>query len=180
LVVAAGLGLLAFVAGHGPAAADCGGPFLTVTPERATPGEVVTVRGEGFGTDCNDTGRAMPPLGAPAANIEIFLAQDARVTRVAHFDADPRYRFEVRVRLPDDLRPGPAGFRTTRESRWGPFVVLEIAPASAPDRRPATGSCGTEPGDQSAWPGWVPVVTVGGLLSVGVVSVALGRRSALD
>ncbi len=97
LVVVTLLGLLVLTTQR--VAASCVGSTLSVTPTSARPGEQVTVRGQYFGDDCNDTGGSGPVLGNAIQDIEIGIAAP-EWTLVATVDADGDYAFEVVVTVP--------------------------------------------------------------------------------
>lgn len=90
----------ASVLGAPAAHASCAGPFVTATIE--ADGQLV-IEGEGFGTDCHDTGP--PPegegvLGAPARDISVVVRQDGVEFVVAQGEAAPDYTFHVEVEPP--------------------------------------------------------------------------------
>jgi hypothetical protein len=130
LVVA--LGVLVWAAGSAPAGASCVGPSLTVSPEPVAPGAVLQIRGQAFGTDCNDTGGPGPALGEPAADIELAVVQGDTVIHVARVDAQPDYAFKVRVTAPPSLQPGPAAVRVTSGLQPGPSTTFDVITATAP------------------------------------------------
>ena len=94
-----------------PALADCSSPRVRVVPTEVVRGQTVTVVGTGMGTRCYDTGpppRGEGVLGPPEQGVEILVRQGTRVVRVATADADDHYSFDVEVRVPKTLVPGPA------------------------------------------------------------------------
>lgn len=112
-----------------PAGASCAGPRVTISSGTVQPGGMVLVVGEGFGTDCNDTGGPGPPLGAPAAGIAVGFAQDGRTTTLGRVDAGDDYRVSLWMRIPETAHAGPAEIALGR-----------TVPATATGRRRPTGS----------------------------------------
>ena len=92
-----------------PAAADCTGPEITLSPRRAAPGDEVTVAGHGWGDACNDTPGPVcnpPTLGDPIQNIRLELdGVDLDGVDLGTFDADDEYSFETTIEVPQ-LTPG--------------------------------------------------------------------------
>jgi hypothetical protein len=103
-----------------------------MAPVRAAPGDVVTVAGNGFGTECHDTGEPGPPLGPPQRGIELWAAQGDTAVRLARVDANADYWFSVRVTVPPTFTPGPAGIRLTQHAQWGTSTLFEVAPPTRP------------------------------------------------
>jgi hypothetical protein len=102
--------LVASVAlGVGPSAASCVGAQISYDVTPVSPGQVVRVTGEHWGTECYDTGnqpRGVGSLGEPQANIEILVLQNGAGPVVARGDADHDYRFVVDVSIPGPLQTG--------------------------------------------------------------------------
>ncbi|QXC60730.1 hypothetical protein KSP35_20790 [Aquihabitans sp. G128] len=125
-----------------PASASCAGPSVEVTPTRVDRGDLVTITGEAWGTDCYDTGgrpKGQGVLGVPATEIVVSFRQADRDVVVAKGDADRRYRFRVRVRVPGDVLPGTLD--VVASARTGPdrYEVtapepLHLSQAAVPDR----------------------------------------------
>jgi MYXO-CTERM domain-containing protein len=132
------LGLAALIAAPAPAGADCSGPRLIVDRAAAATGERIVVRGEGFGTDCNDTGRPMPPLGAPQTDIRISVTQLGVSVPVATVDASDRYEFATEATIPGSFAPGPATLEATSSGIAAPSVAIDIT--DAPELRRAVSS----------------------------------------
>jgi hypothetical protein len=117
VAVAAALLALALPFGLGDAAADCGGPTLTVRPSSAAPGATVTVTGDGFITECNDVNPPPGPHGIggpPATDIELSFT-DTGFTRtvLATVDADGGYGIQVDVVVPAGAAPGTGTVQAT-------------------------------------------------------------------
>ena len=108
LVAIGALGLVAISAA--PAGAQCRGQLVRYEPAEIARGERVLIAGEGWGDDCYDDDRALPPgqgvLGAPIRKISITLVQGDRRIVVAKGAANSSYRFAVWVPVPTSLDPG--------------------------------------------------------------------------
>lgn len=102
------VGLLAVIVIQLPAHASCAAPQLTVDNESPHPGETVTVHGEFFAAECNDTatGCSGPRPSPPSRNIDVQLRGGSDVVASAVVDANEDYEFTVDLRLPDDAAPG--------------------------------------------------------------------------
>ena len=92
-------------------AASCAGPLVTVSPTSAAAGDDVHVRGRWFAADCYDTGQTGTP--PPLTGLELEVMQDGSAWTLAR-DLDAtgeKYELEVTVRLPTELKAGPAVVR---------------------------------------------------------------------
>jgi hypothetical protein len=89
------------------ASASCAGPRLT-TEGPIELGSTFVVRGDDFGTACNDTGDAGPALGPPDAGVRLSIERSGSKAVLATVDVACDYSFEVRVATPPDLAPGAA------------------------------------------------------------------------
>lgn len=164
------------------AGATCAAPSITVEPMAVPAGGVVEVRGSAFGTDCNDTGRDAPPLGAPQQGIDVRFVKDGRSFTLARVDATADYEFAVRAAVPAEVTPGP-GEVVARGARGVPggWAHVTVTAASSPltAAPPPTilvgASEGETPGragDPTSWAGWavlagsVVVAAAGGALVV--------------
>jgi hypothetical protein len=171
---------------------------LSAGVSSARPGDVVEVRGEYFGTACNDViingTAAGPPLGAPRTDIELVVVQDDAelpLLSANPIDADDDYTFAVEVTLPAQLHTGPAMIGVESE----PFTELAftVAPATDPPRAPETDSVPTStgaqvattagstiaPGDEegnSNWPWISAVIGLGLVLAMLIVTRVRTRR----
>lgn len=124
-------GLLAVTVIQLPAHASCAAPQLTVENESRHPGQTVTVLGEFFAAECNDTatGCSGPRPSPPSRNIDVQLRSGSDVVASTVVDANEDYEFTVDLRLPDDAAPGE--YRavavedrpSTQEWDSDPFVV---------------------------------------------------------
>ncbi len=94
------------VAPAAPAAANCVGPEISVSPSTVAPGGLVTVKGQHFGTDCNDTGRPGPVLGDPQNGIQVSVRVGDAEKLVAVVEAASDYSFELEVSVPPSLGEG--------------------------------------------------------------------------
>lgn len=94
----------------------------------------MAVAGAGFGTDCNDTGGAGPPLGSPARHIEVAFVEglDRRVLGFARADDD--YSLTLWVTVPIDAVPGAASLDVggSTASIW-----IDGAPVASPTPTPS-------------------------------------------
>lgn len=127
LLVAA---ILALAAAPGVARADCAGPAIAVTDVAVGPGEPLRVLGDGFASDCADSGVgafgcSFTPTADPERGIVLELADERGVLATATVDADAEYRFAVDLPLPDDLEPGSYSL-TAVAPNWGPTEPVEV------------------------------------------------------
>jgi hypothetical protein len=115
------------VSAPAPAAASCIGPSVSLERPPVWRGDVVAVRGEGWGDgSCYDTGA--PPagqgaLGKPAREIELAFEQGERRIVVARGGADASYRFTARIVVPPELEAGPAVLAASTATSNGTTVV---------------------------------------------------------
>jgi hypothetical protein len=133
-----------------PAAADCSGPTIQAI-HPAVRGDVITVKGYGFGDNCYDTGP--PPagqgaLGIPVGDLELLVSQGDKEVQVASGRADDDYEFSVDVVVPSDLAPGSAWL----VARWGAdrstvraFDVLADPPVAHTTGTTSIGPIGSVP-----------------------------------
>ena len=121
---------LAFVvaaSASAPAMASCIGPSVSLERLPVWRGDVVVVRGDGWGDgSCYDTGA--PPAGAgalgkPAREIELAFEQGERRIVVARGAADASYRFTARIVVPPELDAGPAVLAASTATSSGTTVV---------------------------------------------------------
>lgn len=105
------------------AGASCAGPTITVDRVSAAPGDVVEVRGQYFGTDCNDSGRPGPVLGDPRRDIRVRIVQDGETRLLTAVDATGDYEFVVRAMV-----PGPAAIVAGEHAE----AAIEITAAASP------------------------------------------------
>lgn len=101
-------GLLAVTVIQLPAHAACAAPQLTVENGSPRPGETVTILGEFFAAECNDTatGCSGPRPSPPSRNIDVQLRRGSDVVASTVVDANEDYEFIVQLPLPDDAAPG--------------------------------------------------------------------------
>ena len=96
--------------------ADCAAPIVK-TVRSASPGDTIEVRGQYWGSECNDTpsgvGCSPRPLGPAQTNLRISLAYKTGPGTwqygmlVDGIDADPEsYRVQVAVTVPENMPPG--------------------------------------------------------------------------
>jgi hypothetical protein len=174
--------------GERSAGADCVGPTLEVTPARAALGEVVTIAGSYFGTECNDAG---PPgeravLGAPQEGIIVTISAGGRDRPVAVVDADDEYAFSVDVAVPPSIGVGGGDVHAISafEGRSHPVVVsFEVVGDAHPGpdaklvvatRSPSTSTGAATSG--AAWP-WLVAGAMAGSAAA-LAGTAVIRRSA--
>lgn len=125
------------------ASADCASPSITVSPEQARPGDRVTISGAAFGTACHDMGPStLPPLGDPAADVDLVLHDGAVTLTLATVDADADYAIEERVTVPRDVTGDVEITAALAEGYDTDPVVLEVVgvagpPSGGPAHRPA-------------------------------------------
>ena len=94
-----------------PVDAACASPRVTVDRVSVARGDIIEIRGEAFGTACNDMGWGGPALGEPQAAIAVRIVQDDISVPVVEVDADADYRFVVRTMVPTTMTKGPAMVR---------------------------------------------------------------------
>jgi hypothetical protein len=126
--------VVAWILGHAEAVdASCVGPSVGVDQTSVARGEVLEIRGQHFGTGCNDTGGDGPALGAPQSFISLRIVQGDIAVPVAVVNAAKDYRFVVRVSVPAELASGPA--KVTASTKLGEagaaIVITERAATSA-------------------------------------------------
>lgn len=98
--------------------ADCAAPTVK-TVRSARPGDTITVHGQYWGTDCNDTSSgglgcsSGRPLGVAQTDLRLTLEKakppdtSGGLVLADGIDADPEnYRVQTEVTLPPDLPPG--------------------------------------------------------------------------
>ncbi len=114
-----------------PARASCVGPQLTPSATTVSRGETITIVGEAWGTDCNDTNQNPDEgsLGAPATDIIIEFAQGPQRIVVAKGNASSRYSFTVQVKVPSILKPGPVNLAGDFPTAFVQLTVSDAAPA---------------------------------------------------
>ncbi len=99
----------------GDVRASCVAPALSLDHTSGAAGDVVEIRGQYFGTGCNDVEvdgtLGGPPLGEPQVGIELVIVQDDQVIPLGSIDADSNYEFAVRLAIPPQLRTGTATIR---------------------------------------------------------------------
>jgi hypothetical protein len=187
--------------GVGGAQASCVAPQLSAGVSSAPAGEVVEIRGEYFGTACNDVivngTAAGPPLGAPRTDIKLVVVQDDAelpLLSANPINADDDYTFAVEVTLPAQLHTGPAMIRVESE----PFTQLAftVAPATDVSSAPTTDSVSTStdapvaptvgstipPADEegnSNWPWISAVIGLGLVLAMLIATRVRTRRQRL-
>jgi hypothetical protein len=196
--VAAASLLLVVASGVDGAQASCVAPQLSAGVSSAPAGDVVEIRGEHFGTACNDVivngTAAGPPLGAPRTDIKLVVVQDDAELQLLSsnpINADDDYTFAVEVTLPAQLHAGPATIRVESE----PFTELAftVAPATDASTSPTTDSVSTStsaqvvatvgsttpPSDEdgnSNWPWISAVIGLGLVLAMVIVTRVRMRR----
>lgn len=177
---------MTFVAG--PAQASCASPRISSSATNVTRGETITVKGDAWGTGCNDTNRkpGQPALGAPKTDIVIEIVQDGKHVVLAKGNATNSYSFTVQLVVPSTLQPGTATLTAgtgtgpveltvsnkppvaeTRGAvvRFGPTGQMaepNVAPAEQP-----TGSSGS-----AVW--WIVVAVI----ALGAGALVLSRKIA--
>ena len=164
------------------ASASCVGARLSVTPLSASPGDLVEVTGEYFGTACNDQGGGARVLGDPQSGIELDIAQAGKATRLLLVDADSQYKFVVRLALPHPLVGGSATFSALSSEHL--LVTTDITVTGGGSSNPSPPptvlvgriSTGTHAlaSSSSRWPPFVFGILVGGVCS-GVIAWFRGR-----
>lgn len=157
-----------------PAGASCVGPALSVDRTSVAIGGVLEVRGQWFGTDCNDTGRRGPVLGDPRRGIEIQMTQDGVTVPLARVDANLDYEFVVRVMVPPTLEAGPA---TVAAATAVPVVVdVQLMEPAAPVSQispPTILVGGHVAGPGGARDNWAPWLVGGVVVAAAIAAVVL-------
>lgn len=168
-----------------PADASCVSPQVTVDRASVAPGEVIEIRGEYFGTDCNDTGGGGRVLGKPQAGISVRIVQGELSVPLVHVDADHDYRFVVKAVIPSTLTKGAASVTASSVQLHTlpstiPIAVTEsavLSQASVPPTvlvgRDATAPP-LEPSDDSRKAPWIAAVVA--LVVVTMAGIILFRR----
>ena len=129
------------------------------------------MRGEEFGTDCNETERPIPPLGDPQRGIRIRLVQDGRGYWTTTVDADPEYQFAVPITIPRALHPGVASVEVNGSASRGTTTAITITGAAPSSTTPRAA---TEARDNNrSWMVWV----VGLGLSLAITAALAARAS---
>lgn len=108
-----------------PAVADCGGPDITVSARRLSPGDDLTITGRGWGDACNDTpgpGCDPPPLGEPIEDIRLRLTSADASVGLATVDADDEYSIDVTLEVPEV----PTGTYRVEAAGGGRRVVTPV------------------------------------------------------
>jgi hypothetical protein len=151
----------------GTAQASCAGPQIDVSPKTTVTAGQVTVTGQYFAEDCNDTlvnGQSPAPV-APTTGITITFVQNGRTETVGTVDADAQYRFSMIATVPAWARPGQASIRADETA-----VPLTITSAegSGLTQLPVTGLRSELPN----------VLVAIGLLSLGTGLIWSVRRPA--
>jgi len=169
VLLAPGLVLVLCALGPSPAGASCMGPAIVYESGEVRAGQVITVEGRAWGTECYDY--RLPPagvggLGEPATGIEIVLSQDGVDEVVARGSAEADYTFVVHVAVPAWLEPGEAtvsaryaggiGFDATDR----PLIVLDEPAIEAtggivvfgPRGEPSATTSTTAPAPTTTWP----------------------------
>ena len=126
--------------GASAAAAGCALGFRGPEPSRGSPGEAFRVHGEGFTTDCYDTGQ--PGLPPPQRDVPIDFRQGERTWRLATVDADREGALDAELEVPEDAGAGSATVVVRTHNGHpveAPFRVLDGAPEAD------GGTPGTEP-----------------------------------
>ena len=142
--------------------AACARPVPVPEPSRAAPGEAFRVHGEGFTTDCYDTGQ--PGRPPPQQDILIDFRQGERAWRLATIDADPRGVLDAKLEVPEDAEAGNATVVVRTDDGLpaeAPFRVLDRPEAGG-------GPPGTGPPE-----GEVPVAS-------GVAAACAGGGASVD
>ena len=89
------------------ASASCAGPSVMTEPRQAQPGDLLTVRGEGHLSACNDTGQAEP--ARPLGDLPVFFLQGPELTDLGRLDATgAEGTVLTTITVPADARPGLA------------------------------------------------------------------------
>jgi hypothetical protein len=114
----------------GPAGASCAGPRISVSTGVVAPSGTVLIEGDGFGTDCNDTGGDGPPLGDPQKKIPVTFQQGEAPTQLGAVDADSEYQVRLSVRIPESALTGNA---TIALGDSPVVIVVQGPPVTAPE-----------------------------------------------
>lgn len=165
VAVAFGVG----VAGPAAAEAPCGDWALEMSAADIAVGDVVTVKGVGFG-QCEAPGAAP----APAQGVVLSLVQGTTVTEWSIVDAGPALDFEVELAVPAGLGTGQAQLRAAA----GAPVALTVLPG-AQTSLPVTDGVPelAFTGPARSGPKLFPLAVAGtASLGLGLALVALQRR----
>ena len=115
--------------------ASCVAPVLTLDHTSGAIGEEVEIRGQYFGTGCNDVQIdgtfAGPPLGEPQTGITLVIVQDDQVIPLGVIDADDNYEFGVRLAIPTQLDIGPATIRVALPASSAASTSFTVTNVSA-------------------------------------------------
>jgi hypothetical protein len=106
-------------ADQGETASTCPPASIEAVPARAAAGSDIRLRGQGLSAGCDGS--------TSARNVEILFRQDGRTWRLTPMDADSNTAFEVKLRVPDAAKPGPARVQAvlpTGKRAEERFVVL--------------------------------------------------------
>lgn len=133
----------------GSSQAGCAAPLPTIeaSPQRAAPGEPITLRGEGFVGRfvCDDTGPGVledDTRAHGARDIRLEYRQNGKTWKLDTTDAGRKLGFETRVEVPADARPGSATLRAV----GGGTAKTTLRVIEAPDpAASATDTSGSEP-----------------------------------
>lgn len=132
------------------AEASCVAPVLSADVASGPAGGVVEIRGQYFGTDCNDVviagTPAGPPLGEPQTDIRLVIVQDdveIPLISTNPINADSDYSFAVQITLPSQLHAGAATIRADREP--GIELPFTITTATAATTTTTTSTTTTAP-----------------------------------
>jgi hypothetical protein len=183
-VIVAAVAACAWTIVHATAAeASCVGPSVGVDRASVGRGEILEIRGQYFGTGCNDTGGEGPTLGAPQSFISLRIRQGDVVVPVAVVNAARDYRFVVRVSMPAELASGPASVTaSTRLGEAGAAIVITESAATGVAFAPPTFVVGRDsalPRPDSSDSGkklWVVGGVLALLVAAAIVVVRLYRR----
>jgi len=141
--------LVAFGVSAFPSQAGCAGPVTSTEIRRAMAGGVIEVKGEYWGTECNDTGTCtsggcsgerctgLEP-SPPATDISIVLLTRGETpgpprVLAEGVTADEDLAFSVEVTLPDDLASGRyqlVGMSDTAIGPGGPTESFKVVEAT--------------------------------------------------
>lgn len=135
LVVAGATAVLA-----APASASCVAPSAQVKPTTVPANGWVTVTGEGWMSDCPDTGGPLPdPL-----DVTVEFAQGDRTETVATLTADAGYALDATVALPTWATEGPAHVVV-----GGDTTAIDVT-AAVSGLTPPAGTLGVAPAQERA------------------------------
>jgi hypothetical protein len=135
-----GFGATAPFAVLGEGTEDCERPTLFVEPAAGPAGAPIEVRGENFGTFCNDINPQPgdPPLGDPQHDVEIrFVAADGTTTVLGVVDAGPGYRFTLDATVPADAVVGSAAIEAGGSGAFD--IAFEVTAGVIPAEPAFTG-----------------------------------------